>query len=52
MSEYYQNDLFADPPEKKPVEKPKQEIKSVPKPEPPKSKAWVPQMIDGEWEIY
>jgi hypothetical protein len=49
MPEIYQPDLFADILEekKKPVEKPKEE----PKPE-KKKPAWVPQMVNGEWEIY
>ena len=31
--------------------KPGEELPAKPKPE-PKSKVWVPQMINGEWEIY
>jgi len=32
--------------------KPGEEPKEEPKPEKQKSNAWVPQMINGEWEIY
>ena len=32
--------------------KPCEEPREDPKPELPKSKAWVPQMVNGEWEIY
>ena len=52
MSQDYQQGLFDDifEEKKKPAEEPKPEPKQVPKPE--KRTAWVPQMIDGEWEIY
>jgi len=33
------------------LKKPGEELKEEPKPE-RKSSAWVPQMINGEWEIY
>jgi hypothetical protein len=36
---------------KKPAEKPKEEPKVEPKSE-QKRNVWVPQMINGEWEIY
>jgi len=45
-----QQDLFS---ENLPVvsNKPKEEPKPEPKPE-KKSTAWVPKMVNGEWEIY
>jgi hypothetical protein len=53
LSEYNQQDLFADifEEKKKPDEEPKYESKPLPKPE-QKRTAWVPRMINGEWEIY
>jgi hypothetical protein len=49
MKDIYQQDLFADIEEEK--KKPEEEPKEKQKPE-RKSNAWVPQMINGEWEIY
>jgi hypothetical protein len=53
MEHLIQGDLFdAEVEPKKPAEKPKEEPKKEePKPE-RKRNVWVPQMINGEWEIY
>jgi hypothetical protein len=48
MSEQEQGDLFDVEEPKKPVEPPKEE----PKLEKKSLYSWVPQMINGEWEIY